>query len=296
MVVSPNVPGLPAAGHAWLTSLTDAWGFLVSTSRTNRDFEPHSRVTSIFFAIVEGSVGKRERPLSEVSRGAGLKTSSVNQPRFAVNVLVNSPLARSALNRGTATAEFERLAASQCQYGGFGLSKLVFCFRSACTPRARREYNVGSERAGVWCARSPQDFGQIVGQFRRRPQPPLEPARQVGDAVGSPEAQSAPSRGGRPSARDRPRADGGPHHRGRSSGGHCRAPSRYRWHRQTRTYTPPWNAQSLDARQTDRPTENKNKAWQREGMVKPHQGSAAITEKNSPRRAKSREERPSSCS
>jgi hypothetical protein len=48
---------------------------------------------------------------------------------------------------------------------------------------------IGSERAGVWCARSPQDFGQIFGKLRRHIQLPLGPARQVGDVVGSRRAQ-----------------------------------------------------------------------------------------------------------
>jgi hypothetical protein len=61
--------------------------------------------------------------------------------------------------------------------GGFAVSKLVLCFRRGRAPRARGAHNVGSERPGVWCTRSPLDFGQIVGQFRRRLEPPLEPAR-----------------------------------------------------------------------------------------------------------------------
>jgi hypothetical protein len=67
----------------------------------------------------------------------------------------------------------------------FAVSSFVFCFRRPVTLRGVRLCG----RAGAWCARSPQDFAQIVGQFWRRLQSAFEPARQVGDAVGARQAQ-----------------------------------------------------------------------------------------------------------
>ena len=67
----------------------------------------------------------------------------------------------------------------------FARSSFVFCFRGARSPWGFGLNAFGGVRALGWSACLPQDFGQIAGQSGRRLQPGLEPARQVGHAVGS---------------------------------------------------------------------------------------------------------------